>query len=183
MLNNLLKSKDPDDDDNYLLYLLFLLNLRHFIERSVWFVPSTVSDLITSITPASGGMGKISHLGDIIIEGLGLSKHKLDDPVKSGNYKGKSRLFYHMFNVGSIFGLHNWYTNMPKFLGGGGAYVLNQKARWYKKPIIGSDHIYGEKQKKSERKSSSVYKDPYVEQVNREINQLNKIDSKSLYGY
>lgn len=183
MLNNLLKTKDPDDDDNYLLYLLFLLNLRHFIERSVWFVPSTVSDLITSITPASGGAGKISHLGDIMIEGLGLSKHKLDDPVKSGNYKDKSRLFYHTFNVGSIVGLHNWYTNMPKFLGGGGAYVLNQKARWYKKPIIGADHIYGEKEEKSDRKSSSVYKDPYVEQVNREINKLNKIDSKSLYGY
>ena len=183
MLNNLLKSKDPDDDDNYLLYLLFLLNLRHFIERAVWFVPSTVSDLITSITPASGGMGKISHLGDIIIEGLGLSKHKLSDPVKSGNYKGKSRLFYHMFNVGSIFGLHNWYTNMPKFLGGGGAYVLNQKARWYKKPIIGSDHIYGEKQKKSDRKSSSVYQDPYLKQINQELNQINNFDEKSLYGY
>lgn len=182
MLNNLLKSKDPDDDDNYLLYLLFLLNLRHFIERSVWFVPSTVSDLITSITPASGGMGKISHLGDIIIEGLGLSKHKLSDPVESGNYKGKSRLFYHTFNVGSIFGLHNWYTNMPKFLGGGGAYVLNQKARWYKKPIIGSDHIYGEKQKKSSS-SPSVYQDPYLKQINRELNQINNFDEKSLYGY
>lgn len=182
MLNNLLKSKDPDDDDNYLLYLLFLLNLRHFIERSVWFVPSTVSDLITSITPASGGMGKISHLGDIVIEGLGLSKHKLSDPVESGNYKGKSRLFYHMFNVGSIFGLHSWYTNMPKFLGGGGAYVLNQKARWYKKPIIGSDHIYGEKQKESSS-SYSVYQDPYLKQINRELNQINNFDEKSLYGY
>lgn len=184
-LNTLLKDKDPDDDDYYLLYLLNLLTIRLTIDRTVWFSPSTVSDLITSITPAAGGANKIGHLGDIIVEGLGLSKHKLDDPVKSGNYKDKSRLFYHTFNVGSIFGLHNWYTNMPKFLGGGGAYVLNQKTRWYKQINPLADEIYGEKNedKKKKKKRKSTYKDPYLEQTNREIRELNRIDQDELYGY
>lgn len=176
-LNTLLKDKDPDDDDYYLLYLLNLLTIRLTIDRTVWFSPSTVSDIITSITPAAGGANKVGHIGDIIIEGLGLSKHKLDDPMKSGNYKGKSRLFYHTFNVGSIFGLNNWYTNMPKFLGGGGAYVLNQKSRWYKKINPISDEIYGEKnEKNTTKKRKSVYKDPYTEQVNRELRELNRVD-------
>ena len=184
-LNALLKDKDPDDDDYYLFYLLNLLTIRLTIDRTVWFSPTTVSDLITSITPAIGGMGKMSHIGDLIVEGLGLSKHKLDDPVKSGNYKDKNRLFYHTFNVGSIVGMNNWYTNMPKFLGGGGAYVLNQKARWYKKLVPLSDQIYGEKHedKKKKKKRKSAYKDPYLEQVNRELRELNRVDQDDLYGY
>lgn len=182
-LNYLLKDKDPDDDDYYLLYLLNLLTIRLVIDRAVWFSPSTLSDIITSITPANGGVSKVSHIMDIIVEGLGLSKHKLSDPVKSGNYKDKSRLFYHTFNVGSVVGLNSWYTNMPKFLGGGGAYVINQKTRWYKKVMPLSDYIYGERNvdKDKKKKRKSTYVDPEIQELRRELRESTEFDKEELY--
>lgn len=113
------------------------------IERFTWMSLDTVNDLINSITAASSDLKRKGHLIDMIMEALGLSKHKLTDEMPSNSqYAGQQRWFYHLCNIGSSFGLHNYYVNMPKALGGGGAKPLMRKAYFYYDKLPFGNYIY-----------------------------------------
>lgn len=169
IMNSLLKDKDPDDDDYFLLYMMQNNLIRLTIDRATFYSASTLNDLIRSITSATSSFDKNAHAVDMIMEALELSNHKLDDPVKNGNYKGHSRLFYHTFNVLNFVGLHNWYTNMPKSLGGGGSYVINQNTKYYKRIMPFKNQIFGKNDEKS--KKTKKYVDPDMRREMREINR------------
>lgn len=153
------KTKDPDDEDAYLWYLINYVLVRLPIERFTWMSLDTVNDLINSITAASSDIKRKGHLIDMIMEALGLSKHKLTDEMPSNSqYAGQQRWFYHLCNIGSSLGLHNYYVNMPKALGGGGAKPLMRKAYFYYDKLPFGNYIYDrgtKKDKKDKRKKNT----------------------------
>lgn len=153
------KTKDPDDDDSYLWYLINYVLVRLPIERFTWMSLDTVNDLINSITAASSDLKRKGHLIDMVMEALGLSKHKLTDEMPSNSqYAGQQRWFYHLCNIGSSFGLHNYYVNMPKALGGGGAKPLMRKAYFYYDKLPFGNYIYdrGKKTDKVDKRKKNV---------------------------
>ena len=124
-----------DDQDDWFLQFLNLITLRVAIERTTWFSPNTFLDLIQSPTALYSDWKRRLKIIDLITESMGLSDYSPTDEVKTGNFKGVPRWEYNLLSALSGFGTHNWYTNMPKELGGGGAPVVRKKEGFYHKLI------------------------------------------------
>lgn len=135
----LTKKAADDDKDNYVLQMLYLLNLRLNLERITYYNPATLLETITTPATAYSDFKRKVRGLDLLLDFTPLGEHDLDDDVKQGNFKGEKRWKYDLFSMLSSFGLYNWYTNMPEIkvgdynVGGGGAKTIRSKANFYKK--------------------------------------------------
>lgn len=155
-----------DNKDSYWAQLLNLLTIRLYVERMTWFDISTLSDLVSSMTPAMTDIKRKEHIFDLIADFIGVSGDSLTDEVKQGKYRGQQRWKYHMINIFSSYGLPNLYTYIPSKVGDvetgtGGAQAIRQITGWYKglarntTPIVGNK-VFPKKKKGSKSKKKSL---------------------------
>lgn len=134
LCNRYCQDLDPDDDDNYWMFLLNAVLMRSGIERITMYNPQTVSDLVTSITTLTSASSKILGSLEVLGDFLGVTDHDPDEIIKSDSaYKGYKRSYRATMNAMSIFGTAGWFATMPKSLGGGGAKALDKSTSWYAK--------------------------------------------------
>ncbi len=153
MCHKYVQGLDPDDDDNYWWFLLDAVMMRIGIERITMYNPSTLNDIITSVTTVSGAFSKVGRSYDLLLDMMGVSGHDPDEIIKSNSmFNGKSRRFRDLVNMGSYWGTSGYYSSMPKSVGGGGARALEKNASYYEK-IAPWTRLYGDDA--SKRKGSN----------------------------
>lgn len=122
----------PPDDEHWLLFLINAVLMRQGIEMMVMYNPSTVSDLITSITTLTSSVDRISQILDLLGDYAGITGHNPDEIIKSSSqYKNRTRQYKALMNAFAYFGTAGWYSSMPEFMGGGGSYALDKSTQWY----------------------------------------------------
>lgn len=132
LVNKHCNDLDPDDDDNYLWFLLNSVTMRMGIERNTMYNPQTVSDLITSITTSTSAFSKMFGALEVLGDIIGITDYDPDDIITSDSaYKGYKRSYRATMNALAISGTAGWFATMPKSLGGGGAKALDKSASWY----------------------------------------------------
>lgn len=101
-------ASDPDNEDNYWVQLVNYENQRLIVELSTWISPLTVSDIINSITPASGDLKRKSHILNVVGDVYSAINGE-PRTIKRGAYKG---LPAWIADVGSTLGpIGNMITN------------------------------------------------------------------------
>ena len=122
----------PPDDEHWLLFLINAVLMRQGIEMMAMYNPSTVSDLITSITTLTSSVDKISQILDLLGDYVGITGHNPDEIIKSSSqYKNRTRQYKALMNAFAYFGTAGWYSSMPESMGGGGSYALDKSTQWY----------------------------------------------------
>ena len=122
----------PPDDEHWLLFLINAVLMRQGIEMMTMYNPSTVSDLITSITTLTSSVDKISQILDLLGDYAGITGHNPDEIIKSSSqYKNRTRQYKALMNTFAYFGTAGWYASMPESMGGGGSYALDKSTQWY----------------------------------------------------
>ena len=122
----------PPDDEHWLLFLINAVLMRQGIEMMAMYNPSTVSDLITSITTLTSSVDKISQILDLLGDYAGITGHNPDEIIKSSSqYKNRTRQYKALMNAFAYFGTAGWYSSMPESMGGGGSYALDKSTQWY----------------------------------------------------
>lgn len=122
----------PPDDEHWLLFLINAVLMRQGIEMMAMYNPSTVSDLITSITTLTSSVDKLSQILDLLGDYAGITGHNPDEIIKSSSqYKNRTRQYKALMNAFAYFGTAGWYSSMPESMGGGGSYALDKSTQWY----------------------------------------------------
>ena len=122
----------PPDDEHWLLFLINAVLMRQGIEMMTMYNPSTVSDLITSITTLTSSVDKLSQILDLLGDYVGITGHNPDEIIKSSSqYKNRTRQYKALMNAFAYFGTAGWYSSMPESMGGGGSYALDKSTQWY----------------------------------------------------
>lgn len=122
----------PPDDEHWLLFLINAVLMRQGIEMMTMYNPSTVSDLITSITTLTSSVDKLSQILDLLGDYAGITGHNPDEIIKSSSqYKNRTRQYKALMNAFAYFGTAGWYASMPESMGGGGSYALDKSTQWY----------------------------------------------------
>lgn len=122
----------PPDDEHWLLFLINAVLMRQGIEMMTMYNPSTVSDLITSITTLTSSIDKLSQILDLLGDYAGITGHNPDEIIKSSSqYKNRTRQYKALMNAFAYFGTAGWYSSMPESMGGGGSYALDKSTQWY----------------------------------------------------
>lgn len=122
----------PPDDEHWLLFLINAVLMRQGIEMMTMYNPSTVSDLITSITTLTSSVDRISQILDLLGDYAGITGHNPDEIIKSSSqYKNRTRQYKALMNAFAYFGTAGWYASMPESMGGGGSYALDKSTQWY----------------------------------------------------
>ncbi len=122
----------PPDDEHWLLFLINAVLMRQGIEMMTMYNPSTVSDLITSITTLTSSVDRISQILDLLGDYVGITGHDPDEIIKSSSqYKNRTRQHKALMNAFAYFGTAGWYASMPESMGGGGSYALDKSTQWY----------------------------------------------------
>lgn len=122
----------PPDDEHWLLFLINAVLMRQGIEMMTMYNPSTVSDLITSITTLTSSVDKLSQILDLLGDYAGITGHNPDEIIKSSSqYKNRTRQYKALMNAFAYFGTAGWYSSMPESMGGGGSYALDKSTQWY----------------------------------------------------
>lgn len=122
----------PPDDEHWLLFLINAVLMRQGIEMMTMYNPSTVSDLITSITTLTSSVDKLSQILDLLGDYAGITGHNPDEIIKSSSqYKNRTRQYKALMNTFAYFGTAGWYSSMPESMGGGGSYALDKSTQWY----------------------------------------------------
>lgn len=122
----------PPDDEHWLLFLINAVLMRQGIEMMTMYNPSTVSDLITSITTLTSSVDRVSQILDLLGDYIGITGHNPDEIIKSSSqYKNRTRQYKALMNAFAYFGTAGWYASMPKSMGGGGSYALDKSTQWY----------------------------------------------------
>lgn len=134
MFHKFVSSLDPDDDENWIFFLINLVMMRLGIERVTMYNPGTISEIITSITTVTGAYSKVGRIYDLLLDMTGISGHDPDEIIKSNSqFNGKTRMFRDLVNAGAYWGTAGWFSSAPKSLGGGGGKSLNKNADYYEK--------------------------------------------------
>lgn len=122
----------PPDDEHWLLFLINAVLMRQGIEMMTMYNPSTVSDLITSITTLTSSVDRVSQILDLLGDYVGITGHNPDEIIKSSSqYKNRTRQYKALMNAFAYFGTAGWYASMPESMGGGGSYALDKSTQWY----------------------------------------------------
>lgn len=122
----------PPDDEHWLLFLINAVLMRQGIEMMTMYNPSTVSDLITSITTLTSSVDRVSQILDLLGDYIGITGHNPDEIIKSSSqYKNRTRQYKALMNAFAYFGTAGWYASMPESMGGGGSYALDKSTQWY----------------------------------------------------
>lgn len=131
MMNAYVSTLSPDDE-HWLLFLINAVLMRQGIEMMAMYNPSTVSDLITSITTLTSSVDKLSQILDLLGDYAGITGHDPDEIIKSSSqYKNRTRQYKALMNAFAYFGTAGWYSSMPESMGGGGSYALDKSTQWY----------------------------------------------------
>lgn len=156
MFNKFVSGLDPDDDRNWIFFLINIVMMRLGIERVTMYNPGTISEIITSITTVTGAYSKVGRIYDLLLDMTGISGHDPDEIIKSNSqFNGKTRMYRDLINAGAYWGTAGWYSSTPKALGGGGGKSLNKNADYYEK-LAPWTNLYPESEKKSHANLNSL---------------------------
>lgn len=156
MFNKFVSGLDPDDDRNWIFFLINIVMMRLGIERVTMYNPGTISEIITSITTVTGAYSKVGRIYDLLLDMTGISGHDPDEIIKSNSqFNGKTRMYRDLINAGAYWGTAGWYSSTPKALGGGGGKSLNKNADYYEK-VAPWTNLYPESEKKSHANLNSL---------------------------
>lgn len=151
------KIVDDDKEDTYTEAFADLVLMRLTIERLTWINPGTITDLVNSITPSKTDFDRKFKIIDLIQDlNTGINEHGISnydewDKVKSGAYKGQTKVFKDLLQTMSSTGAHNLYTTSS-------TQGLKSKLKWYNTLWTPAKPFYHKKETKNKKPSGQMWR-------------------------